>query len=322
MQRTPFVMTAVVCATLCGSVASAQQPPPQRPPAPEGRRLIAADGDVVVLNDDDRVRIVRRREAQVRVVVDQPSGTIIVLAHWTVSAVRSAEGIADWAWRFSRITLGQWPFESPWEGPAVVEESDASPLSQVDARVVLETSQGSVHFISGTPWGNRPPASAAATIVYSGGGGTVGGVPFDQMQQREIEVARHPLSRQGSVSIGRVPDVAISFMGLDPPGGGTAAPAPLPRPPSGSSPYTGFRKVHHVDPELPEELRRAGVMGWSIVELTLDDDGTVTAARVLRSIPGTDEIVLAAVKQWRYEMGRIPCGVLRPVTISVAVPLR
>ena len=55
-----------------------------------------------------------------------------------------------------------------------------------------------------------------------------------------------------------------------------------------------------------------------ILEVTIGADGSVTDAKVLRSIPMLDEAALEAVRQWRYEPTMLN-GVAVPVIITVPV---
>jgi protein TonB len=59
-------------------------------------------------------------------------------------------------------------------------------------------------------------------------------------------------------------------------------------------------KVRDVKPEYPDEARAKKVQGVVIVEVLIDEDGSVADARILRSIPDFDEVALGAVKQWRF----------------------
>lgn len=59
-------------------------------------------------------------------------------------------------------------------------------------------------------------------------------------------------------------------------------------------------KVLDVAPVYPQVAKDARVQGVVIVEATVAEDGTVSDARVVRSIPLLDEAALTAVKQWRY----------------------
>ena len=59
-------------------------------------------------------------------------------------------------------------------------------------------------------------------------------------------------------------------------------------------------KVRDVKPEYPDEARAKKVQGVVIVEVLIDEDGSVADARILRSIPDFDEVALGAVKQWKF----------------------
>ena len=61
------------------------------------------------------------------------------------------------------------------------------------------------------------------------------------------------------------------------------------------------RKIKDVPPVYPKEARSARAQGIVILELTIDIQGTVKEARVLRSIPLLDEAAVATAKQWLYE---------------------
>jgi protein TonB len=100
------------------------------------------------------------------------------------------------------------------------------------------------------------------------------------------------------------------------------APPPPVQPPvrpvrlsSGISPP---RKVHDVPPVYPPIALSARVQGIVILEATLDVDGRVTEARVLRSLPLLDQAALDAVRQWVYTPARLN-GVAVPVIMTVTV---
>jgi TonB family protein len=66
------------------------------------------------------------------------------------------------------------------------------------------------------------------------------------------------------------------------------------------------------DPEVPRSQIPPGVEGSVIVEITIDDHGTVVETRVVQSLGyGIEEKVLAALRNWRF----------RPATLDgVAIP--
>jgi len=68
---------------------------------------------------------------------------------------------------------------------------------------------------------------------------------------------------------------------------------------------TGMTKpvrIAGADPVYTEAARRIGTQGVVIVEATIDRDGRVLEARVLRGLPfGLSESALSAVETWRFE---------------------
>lgn len=78
-------------------------------------------------------------------------------------------------------------------------------------------------------------------------------------------------------------------------------------------------KVVHVNPVYPPIAQSARVQGVVIVEARLEGDGSVGAARVLRSIPLLDEAALDAVRQWRFTptlMNGVPTPVIMTLTVN------
>jgi protein TonB len=59
-----------------------------------------------------------------------------------------------------------------------------------------------------------------------------------------------------------------------------------------------------------------------IIEATIDTDGQVVAARVLRSVPLLDDAALQAVRQWQYKPATLngqAVAVLMTVTVRFAL---
>lgn len=77
-------------------------------------------------------------------------------------------------------------------------------------------------------------------------------------------------------------------------------------------------KLLHVSPEYPPEAMEAKVQGVVIIEARIEGDGTVSQARVLRSVPMLDEAALDAVRQWRFEPTLLN-GVPSPIVMTVTV---
>ena len=63
---------------------------------------------------------------------------------------------------------------------------------------------------------------------------------------------------------------------------------------------------------------RAKVQGVVIIEATIDTNGFVSSARVLRSIPMLDQAALDAVKEWQFQPTQLN-GVAVPVIMTVTV---
>jgi protein TonB len=83
------------------------------------------------------------------------------------------------------------------------------------------------------------------------------------------------------------------------------------------------KKVRDAPPVYPAIAQAARVEGIVILEATIDVNGQVREARVLRSIPLLDEAALAAVRQWEYTPTLLN-GRAVPVvmTVTVAFSLR
>jgi protein TonB len=73
-----------------------------------------------------------------------------------------------------------------------------------------------------------------------------------------------------------------------------------------------------VNPVYPAVARAAGVQGVVVVEATIDRNGKVQNAKVLRSIPLLDQAALDAVKQWEF-IPEVLNGERVPVIIALSV---
>jgi TonB family protein len=54
-------------------------------------------------------------------------------------------------------------------------------------------------------------------------------------------------------------------------------------------------------PRFPREAQDSGIAGVVLIEVSLNEAGVMTGARVLRSVPILDEAALDAVRNWHYE---------------------
>lgn len=83
-------------------------------------------------------------------------------------------------------------------------------------------------------------------------------------------------------------------------------------------------KVFHIDPSYPDEARAAGVQGVVVLEITIDEDGSVIDARVVRSVPLLDQAALDAVGQWLFEptlLNGEPVEIEMNVVVNFTLPL-
>ena len=78
-------------------------------------------------------------------------------------------------------------------------------------------------------------------------------------------------------------------------------------------------KIKDVPPVYPSAARGARVQGTVVIEATIESDGTVESARVLRSIPPLDQAALEAVRQWRFKPTLLN-GAAIPVVVMLTVP--
>jgi protein TonB len=78
------------------------------------------------------------------------------------------------------------------------------------------------------------------------------------------------------------------------------------------------QRLREVNPVYPPIAQSARVQGIVIIEATIGEDGQVTNARILRSVPLLDQAALDAVRQWQY-MPTLLNGVPVPVIMTVTV---
>jgi TonB family protein len=279
----------------------------QRPtsPLPSGNRIVVQDGDVVVVENDARIRIVRRREGKVRAVFNAAERWLLLLVDQATPA-GSADGHVDFVHHY-RDVVGDWPFEARWEGVVTIEEY--SMAARGGGALGIATSQGLVQLLQ--PQQEFRDANAVSILSYQRSATSVVDIPFDEAERwyvaelrRDDGVMRSPPGASGSVSMTAGPGISSGSV----PGGAVRVGGNV-RPPV---------KLVDVPPVRPEMAERADVRGIVIVEVTIDVDGTVKHARVLRSVPILDAAALEAVRQWRYEPTMID-GKPVPVIMTVSV---
>src|SRR5262245_2014255 len=81
-HTTQGLITLLLTVPTASGRAAAQQADQRRGPLPPGSTIEAHDGDTVVIDDDARVRVIRRRHARVRVVYNAAQRWLILLARY------------------------------------------------------------------------------------------------------------------------------------------------------------------------------------------------------------------------------------------------
>lgn len=79
------------------------------------------------------------------------------------------------------------------------------------------------------------------------------------------------------------------------------------------------RVIHEVAAIYPAEAMQARVEGTVVVEVTVEADGTVSATRVVESVPMLDDAATEALRQWRFDPGRVRG---KPVRVDISIQVR
>jgi TonB family protein len=275
--RTRLLFALLLVATAHDGAAARQT---DRRPLPPGSAINVHDGDTVLIDDDARVMVIRRRRARVRVVWDPNQRWLILLARYRPENGITAD-VVD-AFTFRDID-GDWTLGNKWEGDTTVDVYSLAE-SAGSAGVGVRTAQGLVQLLTREQAQFRDPA-ATLVLGYRGSSrSTSARGSFDEVER--LRIAEASGTRAPTVSAS--PTISVTE-------------APVRRPAVGFPPTGSPRKTHDVRPVWPEEARRAGVQGIVIVDFTVSVDGDVTDARILRGIPMLDQAALDCVRQWHYE---------------------
>jgi TonB family protein len=257
------------------------QPPGQRSgPLPPASMIDARDGDTVLIDEGARVKVVRRRRARVRMVFDQAHRSVIVLARYQPQNGITTGGIDGYTFR---DVEGDWTFEIRSEGDSTIELYSLAGQPDGSAGVGVRTPQGTVQLLAREQPQFRDPSAAVVLLFHGSSRSMETGGSFDEVERlkvNELSGVRPP-----AVTTGVTAGVVDAPVRLPSQGSSVAAP----------------RKIYDVRPVWPDEARRAGVQGIVIVEFTVDVDGNVAGARILRGIPLLERAALDCVRQWRYE---------------------
>lgn len=81
----------------------------------------------------------------------------------------------------------------------------------------------------------------------------------------------------------------------------SAGVTPADQPPPSSVRKTGPRVIKTVPPEYTAGAWRKNIQGVVVLEVEIDDKGSVQATRVIKSLdPGLDKNAMKAVKKWKF----------------------
>ena len=287
-----------------------------------GPVIRAKDGDLILVEHTDKVKIVRRRHANVRALHNVEQRWVLILADW-LDGPGAGDGRVDYSFHFRELT-GEWPLGGRWEGTAFLDQY-ALAGGGPHGGIGLTSPAGLVQFLGSVSQGRTlvpdrtfADPSAIAVLTYRGAGGGMSNEPFDVAEARALANMAQE-SKGGSVSVGPGgirSSVSLSVAEAEP--GAYGYPAPS-QPVRVGGNIRAPQKVKHVDGALPEEARQAGVRGTVILEIVIGADGTVQQAKVLRGIPLLDQAAVDAAKQWVYEPTHLngsPVPVIMTATVT------
>lgn len=277
------------CVGLSPCLVAEQRGAPARKPLPQGERIEARDGDVVAIEDDARVRMVRRRQVIARTIFNPTEKLLLVLLDYASPA--APDGRVDMRYAFTRVS-GEWPLGERWEGRGVVEEYQAFGAPGQGMGLLLP--QGLVQILSLSGEDFKDPSALGSVTFGGANSGIANGADFDEAERRQLaDLARSNGARGG-----------LSVVAPREPGFGSTASVSLsvrPKPEArvGNTVRTPT-KLRGIQPTFPPNWPVGDRNQFVMVLMSVGTDGAVTDVKVLRSVPGLDEAAIAAASQWRY----------------------
>jgi periplasmic protein TonB len=147
--------------------------------------------------------------------------------------------------------------------------------------------------------------------------------PLEPQTGISPETGREAISNGTRESVSALERGGVSVDGVgvteNPP---PAPPAPGPQPPQRL--HQGIqapRKVVDVAPRYPALARQSRIEGIVILDVIIDETGTVTSTRVLKSVALLDQAAIDAVGQWKFTPARLN-GEAIPIVMTVTVSFR
>ena len=272
----------------------------------QARAIQARDGDIVMVPADATITVARAVPGRIKVAVHEQGRVLVVL----LDQGPQPDGIVDSFYRFD-LPLLAYPPEYAFDGAGTFEEYDmlGNQRGLKSYGLVLPQGRVLIRSSSTAPQAGAVPEHIAA-FQFKGHSSRTVRATFDDAE-REALTGVSPTGIQARVQLG----VSSGSGGLA--GAPTSPDAPVRV--GGSVPQPV--KVKDVAPVMPDVARQAHVHGIVIVEITIDTQGRVSHARILRSIPLLDQAALDAVRQWEYTPTYVD-GQPRPVIMTVTVPFQ
>jgi len=303
---------------------------PNEPPSP-GQRIEAKDGDTVIVRNGARVRLVRRSEGTVRIVYNAANRWIAIIYDLVDPYGGPPDGKVDGSFRFDDVD-GVWPLGERWQGSAVIEEYQMT-QGMLRVGMGITTDGGLFQLFSGprgAPGGDgvsfEDPRAAAVLHYRSGGGGGMPKMSFDEAEQFVAQQAAREAAMRDARKANPSPPGGFSSLNfiVEQRSGGVQSTHVT----NGDQPVRvggairAPRKIVDAQPVYPPIAQSARVQGVVILEITIGTDGSVSDAKVLRSIPLLDQAALDCVRQWKYETTQLngtPVPVIMTVTVNFAM---
>lgn len=294
----------------------------QQPPRTS---IDVGNGDTIVYRTGALVRVVRRSEGNVRAIYNAPHRWVVLLLADPNAPGASPDGRVDISLLYGDVD-GRWPLGDRWEGAATIDEYSVLGGPQ-RVGVGITTASGLVQLFSkslpssSAEW-FRDPRAAAALMFQDANNRTSPARPsFDQAEQEATQFAEAVFRMREQR--GQIPPEMSGTINTTM-GAGASRPTAI----GGAQPVRVGgnirvpQKIVDVQPVYPALAQSARVQGVVIIEATIAPDGSVTDARVLRSIPLLDQAALDCVKQWKFEPTQIngtPVPVIMTVTVNFSM---
>jgi periplasmic protein TonB len=204
------------------------------------------------------------------------------------------------------MTADLWRPISEWPTPHTVMAFESPRVVRLDDIPLPSQSPGKRKGVSRTPDGPVRPVEAAPVVAPP----LVGPGPGTP------ETLGGPIGDRGPIDnpFGGPGDPV-------PPPPTIVAPQPQPKIPvrAASSGIKPPSRLFYVAPAYPVLARSTQVEGIVIIDATIDEQGTVVDARVLRSIPLLDEAAVSAVRRWKFSptlLNGVPVPIVMTVTVN------